>query len=700
MLRIVLIVAAGVVLLAGVMLAYILSARQASNGPSKVVQAELKDDLSKSKLTATSSTQKIVSSLGFSVEYDPTALSARGQITDPASSGSKVFGETFDDNELNKTRPYSIVTFSQPGNNSFSQPELKINTNIRASFWDQFKNEPNAKTHRLALLTSYLTSTMTDKKTTATKPVPVTIRGISYLYTVLSRDNSAYGISQATETYLYTTVQNGRPYWVKIYNLATMPTLKSTFESVIATLSYNEPDASMLGEVPANARLASEVSLPDDTSNTLDTLDSNTILPVILSNQPAVVRILTVRCGTVTLSKDTHRVSMPNSCQGEVGSGSFISSDGYIATNGHVVTITDGSLLSASLQSVDATSRLLDFLVAIGNVTDAQRTALMIGLQQGDASASAALAQLPASIDASLISVIDSRYQYGIQTSNQPIRIHDYKVAYNDTILSAKLIDKNYDAAASDKALRGDGAFTASDVALLKADGTFPTVKLAQSEALQPGDSITAIGYPGFVDNNVSTDKWQTIPTITQGQVNSIEDDSSTGGRIGVTSVQIAQGNSGGPAFNAQGEQGGLMTYGAITCADAKCFGDGMFRDIGDILALVKTHNIQLDQGKVTQEWKAGLKAYGEGNYKQALHYFDAVKRDYPANYLVPELSRMARSKVGSETDTSSAASTTTWLLFAGMAILGIGVIVVVVSALLLVRNAARRRKATISSLA
>lgn len=55
------------------------------------------------------------------------------------------------------------------------------------------------------------------------------------------------------------------------------------------------------------------------------------------------------------------------------------------------------------------------------------------------------------------------------------------------------------------------------------------------------------------------------------------------------TTVPVAQGNSGGPSFNSDGEQIGLNTYSYFSCADfSKCFGNGVVRDIADTKALIE----------------------------------------------------------------------------------------------------------------
>ena len=664
-----------------------------SRSSNKSIVTELAKDLKDSKVTATPTKVKVSSSLGFVVTYDPDSLQAQGQTTDPASTDEYVYGESFEGDDLKNERPYSMVKFTQQKSSALIDPEISISTNIRSTFWDRFSGESDFENRKLDILTENMIKSRTESNSdvTASEIKSVNINGIEYRHVILSRNNEKYGISHAFQSQLYITVQNGRPYWVTVDDTVGNSALEETFDAVLASISYIKPDSSKLGMTDANATFVS-VDLPEDTSNLPDDIDTDTVIPVILQNQPAVVRILAIRCGSVVLSSGENRVELPENCNGGVGSGSFISSDGYIATNGHVVAVTESQLIAASINSTDTVQRIIDFIVKTGSMTDEQSKSFMTALQQNDPSARAALAQLPREIDPSMISVKDDNYQYGVQTSNQPIRVHEMKITYDDTILEAKLVDVNYDAESSEKALQNQGVFTSSDVAILKVNnGSFPAVKLASGRSMKRNDKITAIGYPAFVDDGISTKQWQTVPTVTQGKVTMVYDGSSYGGRIVGTSVKAAPGNSGGPAFNTDGEQGGLVTYSSMACLDKNCFGDGSLRDIEDIQALVKKNRIDLEQGKITDEWTEGLVAFADGNYQKALGHFDTVKREYPANYLAPELSRVARAKLGSESDTSS--NSMSVILIVAISVIVVGLTTIIILVIVMVRAMRARRR-------
>ena len=414
--------------------------------------------------------------------------------------------------------------------------------------------------------------------------------------------------------------------------------------------------------------------LPSNTSNVLQQLDKATLVNVIAKNQPAVVRILTVYCADIIVTSGTASLKEKDSCSAGVGSGSIISSDGYIATNGHVAVISPKQALLDSLTSDEEIQRYLDYSVAVGLLTPSKAASIRTSVAKDISGANDALDATIALIPSTTVTVTNADLQHAIQLGNEPVRIDSagnrMKINYTDTIVRASLVDKDFDQEAADQSLQ-TGQFTSSDVALLKMRGNFPYVLLGSSSSVKVGDQLTAIGFPAFIDNSVSTDQWQTVPSITQGKVTDIVSDATYNGRkIIDTSVPIAQGESGGPSFNDAGEQIGLNTYSALECKDLKCFGNGLVRDIADLKVLLKKNNIVLATGGVTNDWNSGLDAYTSGNYVEALTAFKKVQDEYPANYLVSPLARLAREQTGSSTDISSSFQartvTTTIFMIAG----------------------------------
>lgn len=441
------------------------------------------------------------------------------------------------------------------------------------------------------------------------------------------------------------------------------------------------------------------LALPEATSNVPERLDKKTLINVIAKNQPAVVRILTVYCTDITLVLGASRYEKNDACSAGVGSGSIISSDGYIATNGHVVALNPTQALLGSLKSSEDTRGYLNYLVGTGLITSDKAEAIQLGIEKGRSDALDSIDATSTLINATTITTADEDIYYAVQLSNEPMRINGaserVKVDFTETIVSAKLIDQDFDQTSLEYSLQ-TGQFTSSDVALLKIDGLYPYVTLGNSDSVKARSQLTAIGFPAFIDGSVNTNQWQTVPSITQGEVTDIATDAMRDGRkIFNTNVPIAQGESGGPAFNDTGEQIGLNTYTHLECEDLRCFGDGTVRDIADLKALLIKNKITLKTGGVTDQWHKGLDAYSKGNYSEALAAFRIVKDDYPANYLASAFARLASKEIGGVYDISTSYQTrsVTTTLIAILA--GVVSLIILTTTVLIVHFTRKHRQQT-----
>ena len=399
-------------------------------------------------------------------------------------------------------------------------------------------------------------------------------------------------------------------------------------------------------------------SLPENTSYTPSTLDQATLVNVIARNQPSVVRIATMYCADITLTSAQATVNFADTCSGKVGSGSLISSDGYIATSGHVVSTTPATALVNFLTTNDLVNRYLSYLVNSQLLSASEAVTIKNGIAKNDTDAEAALVATADTIPGRQIHTGNVTNEYAIQLSNMPIAIdkthNRLTFEYSSSVVKANFVDQDFNQVTSDNALAGSGQFTSSDVALLKAVGSFPYITLGSLDTVKVGDQLTAIGFPSAI-NGVNSTLTQTVPSITQGKVKDISYDSSAKvRRILSTSVPIGQGNSGGPALDNAGDEVGINTYSLIECPDLKCYGDGQVRDIADLKALVAKDDINLKTGGVIDDWTKALTAYTKGNYADALTGLNKVQSEYPANYLVAPLLEVAKLQVGTATDTST----------------------------------------------
>lgn len=217
--------------------------------------------------------------------------------------------------------------------------------------------------------------------------------------------------------------------------------------------------------------------LPSNTSNVPQQLDNATLVNVIAKNQPAVVRILTVYCADIAVASGTASLKTKDNCSAGVGSGSIISSDGYIATNGHVAVISPKQALLDSLISSEAIQQYLNYLVVAGLLPSVKATAIQTGVAKNVSSASDALNATIALIPSTTVTATNVDLQHAIQLGNEPVRLDSggnrLAITYTSTIVRASLVDQDFDQEAADQSLL-TGQFTTSDVALLKMKGNYP----------------------------------------------------------------------------------------------------------------------------------------------------------------------------------------------------------------------------------
>ena len=635
---------------------------------SQSVNTKIKEVITE-ETAPTVQTKKIVSKYGFTVEYDSEQLSGHAHVIRKESTAEYYQADTYDDHELGESRGYNKVefTFKKPEDDSNSgdksarfnvPPHLSITTSRVNDYFnrdempEEFRDE--AKYSKLDLMV-VAEARQIEKNNPKAKHTTsdLTISGKKFKRMVVVRQNTFNNETYETgRDYVYMTVQNNRPYWLRIYVFGShrdwAPQI-SQLETVIANVTFQKPDSSLLiGEAPMTTFKIANSSVNDDLSdkesmNTLEELDEDSLIPVVVRNQIATVRVGSIRCADLQYTAaNGAQLTLEGLCSGGIGSGSIVSTDGYVATNGHVTEISNKSLFR-NMSTWENWQAYAKFLVAAGYASQADVDALFDRASNDDDEALATLFALIDKVPSENVRSLNEKLDYVVQTSDEPIRIDKTSTGdwrwYNSSImLPAKKIAAEVDMNSYTLDING----VKSDVAILKIEGEFPAVELGKGSSVKKYDRLTAIGYPATVDDGTSTTKLMTVPTVTQGNLMGVMYDGG-GNRLFVMTTQIAAGNSGGPAFAEDGKQIGINTYGGAQCEGESdgngCFGKGVARDIEDLRKLARKNNISLSaEGQLTDIWKKGLDEFSQGRYEQARQYFEELNEKYPNNYLVKRM--------------------------------------------------------------
>lgn len=277
------------------------------------------------------------------------------------------------------------------------------------------------------------------------------------------------------------------------------------------------------------------------------------------------------------------------------GSGFFISSNGYIATNAHVTQMWhDGEEKAKQLL-------ITRFIFAVGKAFY--------------------------SIDPN--NMKQSEYDY--------IRNHSSLNSFN--MYHLVVIPDGTSMPFEDKP-SGYGAPTgesesAKDVAIVKVEvKNAPVMLFGDSDAVKVSDSDTVIGYPGVADmgefKNILAPKAALEATFTYGHI-SANKPSASGASVLQTDANIDHGNSGGPVLNAKGEVIGLATFGkdsqhnfVVTSNTAQEF--------------VKAVGVTNELGLTDKLYREGLDLYWQEKFKEAKPKFEQVKRLFPQHSEVDRL--------------------------------------------------------------
>lgn len=404
-------------------------------------------------------------------------------------------------------------------------------------------------------------------------------------------------------------------------------------------------------------------------------------------SKPSVVKVATKMCDQIRVV-DGYLMLNGKSydfCMVGTGSGFFVSGEGYIATNGHVIRFASyeekivAAVLAGGLNDFvsDAVRMQLSILGIDANSLEATDYVSKVLASRGEMLRYASF--FIADHEDGFLSMGESVYEYVIGLGKTPIEV-DENSNFNKSsdIRVADLVGYDYEE------MNDDGSFKSSDVAILKIEGSgYPALPLGNVDDLPQGSKIQVIGFPGIVSGGKNSFLNESMEvTVTGGMVSSIKTAKGDNKRLIQTDASITHGNSGGPAMDGQGNVIGIATYAIV-------LGEGggnynFLRDIADIKVLANKLGVELGANDTYTKWREGLNNYWRSYYRYARNDFDDVKKNYYDHLLVGKYLTEIDGLVGGKNDLTPKFNKTQrdvirmvcGVLMASSAIVGLGVMI------------------------
>jgi len=339
---------------------------------------------------------------------------------------------------------------------------------------------------------------------------------------------------------------------------------------------------------------------------------------IAMMAKPSVVRVWGAYIGTFDLAGSKITTGI-----GGTGTGWFMTPDGYIATNAHVVS----------------------------------------DIQAGEAVAKTALLQQLYK---------DIQKQYGAELAKMtPAQIDMIEKNIKLVNLEARHYVVMPDGTKLDYEIKEFGKpGTGNDCAIIKVKiENAPTLPIGDSARSQVEDHIVVLGYPGVADfGQLLDEKSQLQASVTDGAISSLKK-ASSGEQILQISAPITHGNSGGPAIDQRGNVVGLATFGN----EGDVQGFNFLVASSTLMELVKKAKIEPKQSDTNKAWNAGLEHYWGDEYSDAIKDFEEVQVLFPTHSEASEFIRNANQakKDGKEKKKESNTGLVIGLVIGGVVLLG-----------------------------
>ncbi len=314
-------------------------------------------------------------------------------------------------------------------------------------------------------------------------------------------------------------------------------------------------------------------------------------------------------------------VELPALSTGGMGSGFIISRDGYIVTNAHVVYMEEDQVkqsfaYQATMWAADNIPQYYEYY---------------------------GYPPYPATQE-DLVDIYNYFYtDYTLQANREVNAFMGKSITGFGTVVKGYPAEvRKISAQQLWYSSQGQVVRAGKDVAIIKIEAdSLPTVRLGDSDAVQTGDRVIAVGYPGLVTDNPSLSPESIYEASVTSGLASAQRTMPDGAKVIQTDAAITHGNSGGPAFNSAGEVIGITTFGS-----GRTLSSGEWLDVEGFNFLVPVNivksfvnelNIDTSPSIVDEHYAAGMQYYWKGNYKKAIAEFEAILRLSPGDAYASE---------------------------------------------------------------
>src|SRR5689334_20417507 len=366
-------------------------------------------------------------------------------------------------------------------------------------------------------------------------------------------------------------------------------------------------------------------------------------------SKPAVVRIVDGAAWRIFFQPPGYQGQAFDVSAIALGSGFFISANGYIATNAHVVSFThDGE---------DKAKQALFYQMV-------QQIAQQIGKD-------------PRSLNTNFINE---------HSQLQSFTLFHHVIIPDGTALPFEI--KQYGAPTGESNDQG------KDVAVVKIEvKNAPVLKLADSDKVQLQDHVTVIGYPGAADtfnSGLLSSKSALEATINDGKI-SAKKQASSGAPILQTSTAATHGNSGGPVLNDANEVIGLLTFRGDTINGQEVSGFSFIVPSNTVMEYVKSAGASNVEGPTDQMWREGLNLYWDQYYSSAIPKFQEVKNLFPQH---SEVDRLIQSSQQAKAEGKERSSFPLWIvgvIVGVLFVLGLLLIIIIIAVVIMKKRKGKK---------